>query len=126
MAYDEISVVLPVQDATQSVEIGEITETTVDVDNGIQIVDALDNKNNSLVIVINGSGTATIAAGDNYPNAILGSLDVSCSGLTAILLEDISRFENKDGSICIDFSSEFTGTIYAVAKRAGVKPVDEE
>lgn len=124
MAYDEINVVLPVQDATQSIEVAAITANTITAANGTKIVDALANKNNSLVIVINGSGTATIKAGDNYPNACLGDLDVSCSGLTAILLEDISRFENRDGSVCIEYADGFSGTIYAVAKRAGLKPVE--
>lgn len=45
------------------------------------------------------------------------------SSITVILLEDISRFENRDGSIYIDFGTGFTGNIWAVAKRAGLQRV---
>lgn len=126
MAYDIINVQLPVQDATQSIEIASFEKTTVVPANGIKIEKALDNKNNSLVIVIEATatGAVTIKAGDMFPNAMLGDLDVvPASGVNAILLEDIARFENRDGSVNLEFAEGFTGTIYAVAKRAGVKPV---
>lgn len=127
MAYDEITVQLPVQEATQSAEVATITKTTVTAANGIKIKKALDNKNNSLVIIVEPTttGAVTIKAGDNYPNRMLGDLVVTPTNnkVTAILLEDISRFENRDGSICLAFASSFVGTIYAVAKRAGLKPV---
>ena len=130
MAYDEIEVQLPEQEATQSVEIAAFEKTTVTAANGIQINDALDNKNNSLVIVIEPTtaDTVTIKAGDNYPNAMLGDLDITPTAdqVNTILLDDISRFENKDGSVCIEFGDSFAGEIYAVAKRAGIKPVDKE
>lgn len=130
MARDSITVLLPTQDASQSVEFGKITKQAVTVANGIKIANALDNKNNSLQIYIENTyssadSTLTIKAGDNYPNSILGDLNVPLtkSATTVILLEDISRFENRDKSINLDFSTSFTGNIWAVAKRAGIKPV---
>ena len=33
------------------------------------------------------------------------------------------RFEKRDDSIDLDFDDNFVGTIYAVAKWAGIKPV---
>lgn len=129
MARDEINVLLPVQDDTQSVETIAVTKKAVVQANGIAIKDALANKNNTLQITIEttvgSDSTLTIKAGDNYPNKILGDLTVALkkSAVTVVLLEDISRFENRDGSINLDFASGFTGNIWAVAKRAGVKPV---
>lgn len=127
MAYDEITVQLPVQEATQSAEVATITKTTVTAANGIKIKNALDNKNNTLFIIVEPTttGAVTIKASDNYPNRMLGDLVITPTNnkVTTIILEDISRFENRDGSVCIAFASSFVGTIYAVAKRAGLKPV---
>lgn len=127
MAYDEITVQLPVQEATQSAEVIAFQKTTVTAANGIKIKDAMANKNNSMVIVIEPTtaGAVTIKAGDNYPNRILGDLVITPTNnrVNAIILEDISRFENRDGSVCLAFASSFVGTIYAVAKRAGLRPV---
>ena len=134
MARDEINVHIPVGDVTKSVEVIEITKTAVTQANGIKIADALENKNNSLQIFVENTTTSggsatdsslTLKAGDNYPNAILGDLTITLgkSAITAFILEDISRFENRDNSILIDFASGFTGNIWAVAKRAGLEPV---
>ncbi len=128
MAQDIIKVQLPKQEATQSVEIAAFEKQTVTAANGIKIERALDNKNNSLVIVIEPTtaGAVTIKAGDNYPNAMLGDLTITPTNgqVNAIILEDISRFENRDGSVDLAFASTFAGTIYAVAKRAGLRPVE--
>jgi hypothetical protein len=128
MARDEINVLLPVQDDTQSVETIAVEKQAVTQANGIAIAEAMANKNNTLQISIEATGsdsTLTIKAGDNYPNKILGDLTVALKGgaITVVLLEDISRFENRDGSINLDFAEGFTGNVWAVAKRAGVKPV---
>lgn len=134
MARDSITVLLPVQDNTQSVETGEITKQAVTQANGIKIADALGNKNNSLQIYVENTTTSTdtavassviIKAGNNYPNKVLGDLTLTLGAgkITVILLEDISRFENRDNSIYLDFASGFTGNVWAVAKRAGIKPV---
>ena len=129
MAYDLINVQLPVQEATKSVEIAAFEKTTVVADNGIKIVDALGNKNNSLMIVVEptADGAIVIKAGDNYPNAMLGDLTVTptANQVNTIILEDISRFENRDGSIKLT-NNGAAGTIFVTAKRAGIAPVDEQ
>ena len=129
MARDIVNVLLPVQDDTQSVETIAVAKQAVTQANGIAIKEALANKNNTLQISIettaSADSTLTIKAGDNYPNKILGDLTVALEGsaITVVLLEDISRFENRDGSINLDFASGFAGNVWAVAKRAGIKPV---
>ena len=129
MARDSINVHLPVADRSNSVEFIEIEKQSVTQANGIEIKEALRNKNNSLQISVentaNSDNTVIIRAGNNWPNAILGdlTLEVKQSAITVILLEDISRFENRDGSIYIDFGTGFTGNIWAVAKRAGLQRV---
>ena len=121
MAQDVIKVQLPVQEATQSVEVVAFAKQTVTPANGIKIEKALANKNNSLVIVIEctTAGAVTI-------KAMLGDLTITPTKdkVNAIILEDISRFENRDGSVDLAFASTFAGTIYAVAKRAGLRPVE--
>jgi len=137
MARDAINVALPTQDATQSVESVKITKQAVTQANGIKINNAFKNKNNSLQITVENTyatadSTLTVKAGDNYPNKMLGDLSVPLPAPTAsteaqptvVLIEDISRFENRDGSVNLDFSTSFTGNVWAVAKRAGLKPVD--
>lgn len=122
----EIEVILPSLEETQSIEFASFTP--VDIDDEMTITEALKNKNNSLSIIViaTTAGTLTINAGDNYPNAILGDLDVEVSeGANVIRLQDISRFENRDGSVNLT-NSGAAGTIFAVAKRAGITPADEQ
>ena len=143
MARDNVTVLEPVQEGTASVEVGVVTKQAVTQANGIKIVNALKNKNNSLQITIentytSAASTLTIKAGNEYPNKMLGDLNVSLgqatanSGaaatpkLTVVILEDISRFENRDGSICLDFSANFTGNVWAVAKRAGMEAASNQ
>ncbi|MCD8378170.1 MAG: hypothetical protein LUB59_05205 [Candidatus Gastranaerophilales bacterium] len=122
MTRDIISVQYPVIDETQSVCSAVVEQTAVTAANGITIEKAVANKNNTLMICIENTAdsdtTVTLTAGDAYPNAMLGDLEVevSASSLYAIQLQDISRFENKDGSVNIDFDSDFTGNIFAIAK----------
>ena len=122
----EINVILPKKDATQSVEVATVTAAAIEAE--MKIVDAMKNKDNSMAIVINatGAGTITIKAGDNYPNAMLGDLVVAVdTGVNVIRLLDISRFENRDGSIVLT-NNGAAGTIFVTAKRAGIAPVDEQ
>lgn len=128
MADSSINVNLPALESSQSAEIINFTKQTVTSGDTITIKNALDNKNNSLIIIAELASSATVAgslkikAGNNYPNSMLGDLTVTVGlGANAIILEDISRFENRDGSIKI--AATYGGTIYAVAKRAGLKPV---
>lgn len=129
MARDIIDVQNPVLDNSESVGTVKVKKTTVTQANGITVKKAFNNKNNTLFIHVDTTVTSdsslTVKAGDAYPNAMLGDLTVALtkSAETVLQIQDPSRFENKDGSVNIDFASGFTGTIYAVAKRAGLKPV---
>ena len=115
MARDIINVQYPTLDHTESVANIEITAKTVTPANGITIADAFSNKNNSLL---------TVKAGDAYPNSMLGDIVIELpDGISAIQLQDLSRFEKADGSIDLDFESDFTGTVFAIAKWAGVREV---
>lgn len=124
MAATEIEVQLPVLDATQSIEVAAFTPTTLAAE--MKINNAMKNKNNSLAVVVvcTTAGTVTLKAGDNNPNAILGDLAVAVTqGTNIIRLQDISRFENRDGSINLT-SATAVGTIFATAKRAGITPAE--
>ena len=129
MTRDIIDVQYPVLDHTESVANIAITKKAVTVANGITIRDAFSNKNNSLFIVVDNTGGAssamTVKAGDAYPNSMLGNIVIELAqGVSAIQLQDLSRFQKSDESIDLDFATGFTGTIYAVAKWAGVRPIE--
>ena len=128
MTRDIINVQYPVLEHTESVANICIEKTDVVVENGITIAEAFSNKNNSLFIVIENTGAdslLTVKAGDAYPNSMLGDIVIELAqGTSAIQLQDLSRFEKADGSIDLDFAEGFTGTIYAVAKWAGVRVVE--
>ena len=131
MTRDIIDVQYPVLDHSESVANIVITKKAVTVANGITIKDAFSNKNNSLFIVIdntaNASSQLTVKAGDAYPNSMLGDIVIELAkGVSAIQLEDLSRFQKADESIDLDFQTGFSGTIYAIAKWAGVRPVAVE
>lgn len=129
MTRDIISVNLPDVEPSQSVAYKEVVPFVVNVANGITIEKATENKNNSLSILIENTASAasnvTFVAGDTYPNAMLGDLVIPLKGAakTVCQLQDLSRFENRDGSINLDFADGFAGNIYVVAKRAGITPV---
>lgn len=127
MTRDIIDVQYPVLDHTESISNIGITKTTVNQDNGITIADAFSNNNNSLFIVIDNAGTSsllTVKAGDAYPNSMLGDIVIKLpAGVSAIQLQDLSRFEKADGSIDLDFRKGFTGSIFAIAKWGGAKSV---
>lgn len=126
MARDKISPKLPLREATESVELVTFTKQVVTVANGIEIEKAFDNKNNSLFIIVEPTtvGTITFKAGDAYPNSMLGDLTVTPTDDQPNVYQilDEARFERTDGSLYIDFGTGFVGTIYAVAKRAGILP----
>lgn len=128
MARDIIKVQYPVLDHTESIANIGITAQTVTQANGITIEEAFSNKNNSLFVVIDNtadsSSALTVKAGDAYPNSMLGDIVIELpAGISAIQLQDLSRFEKADGSIDLDFKTGFTGTIFAIAKWAGVREV---
>ncbi len=129
MARDIINVYLPQVEDSQSVASTKVEPQTVTVANGIEIAEVAKNKNNSLAIVIENTAstpeTVTFVAGDTYPNSMLGDLvvNIDANATTVCQIQDFSRFENRDGSLYLDFSGTFAGNIYAVAKRAGLVPV---
>ena len=129
MAKDVISVYLPDVDASQSVAYTSVESFVVNPENGIVIEKATENKNNSLSILIENTSVseskAIFVAGDTYPNSMLGDLEIplEASTTTVCQLQDLSRFENRDGSISLEFPTEFSGNILAVAKRAGITPI---
>ena len=128
MSRDIINVQYPTLDHTESVANICIEKTDVNVENGVTIAEAFSNKNNSLFVVIENTASEsllTVKAGDAYPNSMLGDIVIEIpAGTSAIQLQDLSRFEKADGSIDLDFADGFVGTIYAVAKWAGVRPVE--
>lgn len=128
MTRDIIDVQYPVLDHTESVANIAITKKAVTVANGITIKDAFSNKNNSLFIIIDNTDTTsslTVKAGDAYPNSMLGDIVIELpAGVSAIQLQDLSRFQKADESIDLDFASGFEGTVYAIAKWAGVRSVE--
>lgn len=128
MARDIIKVQYPTLDHTESVANICIDKTEVVTANGITVEEAFSNKNNSLFIVIettSADSLLTVKSGDAYPNSMLGDIVIELPmGTSAIQLQDLSRFEKADGSIDLDFAEGFVGNIYAVAKWAGVRPVE--
>lgn len=128
MTRNIINVQYPVLEHTESIANICIEKSDVSPENGVTIVDAFSNKNNSLFIVIENEASdslLTVKAGDAYPNSMLGDIVIELAqGTSAIQLQDLSRFEKADGSIDLDFAEGFTGSIYAVAKWAGVRPVE--
>ena len=128
MARDIIEVQYPSLDHTESVANIVIEKDAVTQANGVTIKEAFSNKNNSLFIIIettSADSLLTVKAGDAYPNSMLGDIVIELpKGISAIQLQDLSRFEKADGSIDLDFTEGFTGNIFAIAKWAGVRPVE--
>lgn len=127
MTRNIIDVQYPVLDHTESVANICIQKTPIIGKSAITITEAFSNKNNSLFIVIDNETTEnsllTVRAGDAYPNSMLGNITIELPvGTSAIQLQDLFRFEKADGSIDLDFEdNEFKGSIFAVAKWAGIK-----
>ena len=130
MEREIIQVQYPTLDHTESIANICINKHIVDSKKGITIEEAFCNKNNSLFIVINNASECsllTVKAGNTYPNSMLGDIVIELpQGTSAIQLQDLSRFEKADGSIDLDFSEDFEGTIFAVAKWAGIQQLVEE
>lgn len=129
MTRDIINVQYPTLEHTESVANISITKQAVNVANGITVADAFSNKNNSMFLIIENEGSAnstlTVKSGDAYPNSMLGDIAIEIpQGISAIQVQDLSRFEKADGSIDLDFAEGFTGKIFAIAKWAGVRPVE--
>ena len=128
MTRTSINLQYPVSDETDTIQTVVPTATTVVQADGILIKDAFACKDNTLTIVISNTANAdkdvTIKKGV-YQNSILGDLTFSAkaSSTTVVKVENPSRLEQADGSLIIDFATGFTGTIYAIGKKAGLKSV---
>ena len=122
MTKDAIYVQYPTADSSQSVRAAAITKSVVNASNGVSVKNAFANKNNSLLVCVENNGESdsylTFCAGNAYPNAMLGDLQQAlASGTTTVFqIQDPSRFENKDGSLDIDFAAAFDGKIFVIAK----------
>lgn len=124
MARDKITVKNYTYEATDSVGVVAIAPQTVTQANGIELSKAFSVKDNSLVVIVDNTGSAStmiIKAGEKQ-NASLGDCTIALdAGINAVALNrDMARFENVDGSVYIDFGAGFTGTICAVAEKAGL------
>ena len=120
----EIRINLPNMDFSKSLEIA--TVEPVAIEDEMIIIEAMKNKNNSLHIIVNATtaGDICFKPGDAYPNAMLGDCWLRCEqGYNDIIIEDISRFEDRNGNIVLTKNEELAGQIFAVAKRAGLQPV---
>ena len=149
MATVIIDVSKPTQDVTKSIESVQYTAQEVSASDTVYIKNAFENKNNSLQItIVNGStssgspaaGSYILAAGNRYPNKVLGdfSEEIGAGKTVTFMVEDISRFEREEtltesdvdtkyeSVLKLTFASGFSGTIAAVAKRAGVMPKAEQ
>ena len=127
MARDEITITLGELDDSKRVNVAAITPQAITVANGIKLKDAAGAKYESiwLVVTASGDGDVTVKAGNAYPNNLLGDKTFEAkSGVTAFQLADYACFLNKDGSVDIDFETGFSGTIYAIGQRAGIKTVE--
>ena len=121
MAEKTINVNLPkATEASKSIEIIKAVKTTVANGDVVTVEKAFENKDNSFFLVLEGAGTVTIKAGDNYPNAMLGDLNATVAALAVINIQDLARFENRDNTIVIDCAN-YAGTIMAIGKRAGLE-----
>ena len=126
MTRDILNVQYPVLDHTESIANIGITKTTVVQKNGITIPEAFSNKNNSMFVVIESDAESSLIvnSGDAYPNSMLGSLTIELpAGTSIIQINDLSRFETNEGALNLDFEAGFAGSIYAIAKWAGVRTV---
>lgn len=121
MAKVEINVALPTPDAKASLEVAEVAAKTA-TGNEVVIKKAFENKDNTLFIVAEGSGSIVVKKGDCYPSAILGDSTVPVTSLAVINFADLARFENKDNTVVLDCKS-YTGKVFAIAKRVGLAPI---
>lgn len=129
MARDSINLQYFTYDATDSIGVVVIEKKAITVANGIELKNAFAGKDNSIDILIENTAgadnTFTVKAGEKQ-NAQLGlsNVPIPAGRTVAIdLMRDMARYERADGSVYIDFGTGFTGNIYAIAKRAGLKPV---
>lgn len=124
MTRENILVQFPQLDHDNHVANICIEKTVVNTEKGIKLEDAFLNKKDSLFLILNNFGMAaelTVKCGDTYPNGMLGDIKLQIPiGTSAINLKDVERCANYDKSLDLDFSKEFEGTVFAIAKWGGV------
>jgi hypothetical protein len=126
MARDMVDTQYPNIDVTNSAGVLSAVETAIAPANGIAIRGFFNSKDNAGKIFLNMSvgGELIIRAGDGFKTQNgMGDLSVDLAvGVNVITLERPARFENKDGTVYLDFTgANLAGTIIAAAKKAGLK-----
>jgi hypothetical protein len=125
MARDKITMAYGVDDTSVSASKATVTPVTIAPANGAVVDGFFKAKDNSayLLLVITTAGSLILKKGNAYPtNNILGDLEISVdAGTHLITVERSGRFENKDGSLNIDFKTGTAGTIAAFGKQAGLR-----
>lgn len=130
MARDVVKMAETLADTSVSVAKATADAATINVAVGATIPGFFAVKDNSGFVVVDASaaGNVVFKAGDAYPSQnILGDLSIAvAAGLNVLQVERHGRFENKDGSLNVDFSGNIAGKIYAFGKHAGLAPVDHQ
>ena len=125
MVRDTVQITLSDYDASVSAALAKPTTIAINATNGAVVPGFFQSKDNSAWLLVNATtaGDVVLVEGDAFrTNNILGSLSMPVTvGLNLIQIERHGRFENKDGSLNIDFEGGVAGTITAFAKRAGLK-----
>ena len=125
MARDTVSMEYGADDLSVSASKAKVTPVTITPDNGAVIKDFFKAKDNSayLLLTISTPGSVILKKGDAFPsNNILGDLEIDLdAGTFLISAERAARFENKDGSLNVDFKTGTAGTIAAFGKKAGLR-----
>ena len=122
MARDKITMGYGTDDLSVSASKAALTPVTIAPANGAVVEGFFKAKDNSayLLLVITTAGSK---AGDAFPsNNVLGDLEIElAAGTHVISAERAARFENKDGSLNVDFKTGTAGTIAAFGKKAGLR-----
>lgn len=125
MARDKITMGYGTDDLSVSASKAALTPVTIAPANGAVVEGFFKAKDNSayLLLVITTAGSVILKAGDAFPsNNVLGDLEIElAAGTYVISAERAARFENKDGSLNVDFKTGTAGTIAAFGKKAGLR-----
>lgn len=123
---DEIEIKYTDCDLTTSASKASNNSFTFNKDNGVKVKNFFEAKDNSawLLLKLTTAGSIILRSGDCYPTQnVMGDLEFDLDvGEHFLQIERLARFENKDGSLNIDFANA-VGTINAIGKRAGLKPI---
>lgn len=125
MTREKVNMNYGVDDLSTSVSKASVIPAVITPANGVSVDKFFAAKDNSayLLIIITTAGAMTLKAGNAYPsNNCLGDMIVDLPiGTHLITVERAGRFENKDGSLEIDFAVGTAGTIAAFGKKAGLR-----